>query len=631
MRDAVLDKLGFGDYVRTSWDLPATDHQKIVQDMAPEPFFGRLVEAGVDLSSWLRDVLHPTHAQPNAAHDALAELCAAGAKVWTVNFDPFIEEAALASDLELDVIAWPRDPQRHTVVGELLKPHGSLGGKFIITPADVLRPLSDAWLARLRADLAGSTHVVFVGYSGRDVDFQNVWREVIDDGQQILWFDRPGSDRDHKLRVLKSLPSVEFPASKAHRDRDGKTTYNPSWDFVEWCRTNRLVTSVDGARQASLLGERNSSTFPDLPQSGPIVQARFAQTLGAVQRAQRLLWTAVRTRATRTTALTLLIRSWLNTSSPTARAVTSAWWAIPSVGRAAACRKRLRHYRLVQLFNAGHHRRVVRLTDGLTRRNQLPDALLGLRWGSQKMLGNVAGVIEEAGTTAREGRSTNSALRCVAAFHWCHSLVWAGRFSELRWAFESYFKPIAMITDSRWMAWADYIESCLMLADSGERDVAQALERLDSAITRFAAEGHRTGLVDVRTVQLTALRLVGDIGRYTAAASFLQYEDRTDPLKPFGRQALILELAQALAYKCDGVDLARRIVEPLCHSIFPVHAAVAYVLCGQWETDEAGSTEYLTSAQRIASDQGFRSIATFCDLLSSQPLAARRGTELVFP
>lgn len=631
MRDAVLEKLGFGDYVRTDWDAPATDKQKILQDMAPEPFFGRLTEAGVDLSSWLREVLRPARARPNAAHDALAELCAAGAKVWTVNFDPFIEVAAKAAGCGLHVTAWPQQPQRQSVVGELLKPHGSLCGEFIITPDDVLRPLSDQWLARLKADLAGSTHVVFVGYSGRDVDFQNIWRQVIADGQQILWFDRPGSDRDHKLRVLRSLPAMDFPTSHAHRNEDGTTTYNPSWDFVEWCRKNQLVTVVDDERQGSLLGDRDYFTFPDLPQSGPIVQARLAQTLGADERARGLLWSAARTSATRTAAIKLLLRSWLNTPSPTARAASSLWWVVPSVGPAADWRSRLRHYRLVQLFNAGRHSDVVRLTDELKRRGEMSDALLGLRWGSQKMLGNVLDVIDEARETAREGRSTNSALRCVATFHWCHSLAWTGRFEELRLALESYFRPIAMITDSRWMAWADYIESCLLLADTGGRDVERALARLDSAIARFAAEGHRTGLIDVQTVQLTALRLLDDMPQYIAAARSLQHADRREPMKPFARQALILELAQALAYRCDGVDVAEHIAELLCKSGFPIHAAVAHALRGQWDSNEVRSTEYLRSARRLASNLGLTSIEAFCDLLLSQPHGVRGGTELVFP
>lgn len=142
MRDALLEQLGFNDYVQRDPGAARTAKQKIVQDTAPEPFFGKLTDAGTDLSSWLVDVLKPGDARPNAARHALAELCASGAKVWTVNFDPFIEEAARALDQPLETVAWPREPKRQSTIGELLKPHDSLDGKVIITPADVLKPLS---------------------------------------------------------------------------------------------------------------------------------------------------------------------------------------------------------------------------------------------------------------------------------------------------------------------------------------------------------------------------------------------------------------------------------------------------------------------------------------------------------
>jgi SIR2-like domain len=499
MRDAVLEQLGFSDYVLRDRGAKRTDRHKIVQDMAPEPFFGRLTDAGVDLSSWLVDVLEPGNARPNAAHYALAELCAKGAKVWTVNFDPFIEEAARALHQRLEAVAWPRELQPQHMVGELLKPHGSLDGRIIITPADVLKPLSEAWLRRLKADLVDSTHVVFVGYSGRDVDFQNTWRTVITGGQQVLWFDRPECDREHMSRVLDSVPFVRFPASQAHRNRDGQVTYNPSWDFVRWCRENRLVTLVDNNKQASLLNDRILRAWPALPRSGPIVQARFAETLGDARRNRQLLLRAARNPTRWPPVAKSLTRSWMNTPCTTARLATSAWCLIPSIPLITRWRQRLLHYQLVQLFNIGNHARVLELTDRLKRRGDLSDALLGLRWGSQKMLGAIADVINEAGNAAKDGHSTNNAVRCVAIFHWCHSLVWAGRYEELWSALQSYFRPIAMITDSRWMAWADYIESCLFLADDGRRDVKRALALLDNAIARFAAEAHDTGLVDVRT------------------------------------------------------------------------------------------------------------------------------------
>ncbi|MEW1881067.1 SIR2 family protein [Rhodococcus sp. NPDC080181] len=635
MRDAVLTQLGFRDYVQTDWNADPSANQKVIRDMAPEPFFGRLMEAGTDLAPWLRDVLSPADARANAAHDVLAELCAAGAKVWTVNFDKYIEDAAADLGHEIDVVAWPRQPQPHSAIGELLKPHGTLGGSFIITPADVLRPLANEWLTRLRDDLANSTHIVFVGYSGRDVDFQNIWRDVITGGQHILWFDRPGSEteREHKARVLRPLPSVRFPAAQPHIGRAGEPDYNPSWDFVKWCRDNRLVSNVDVARQDSLLDDRASHDAARPPRSGRIARARFAQTLGDGPRARRLLWRSICVPGTSSVAFRLLTQAWLNTPSATARVAAAGWrWIPAATPRLLVWRDRLHHFHLVQRYGVSDHVTVVSHTDELLRtQGELTDALRGLRWGSQKMLGNHTDVIAEAGQAARESRSTNSAVRCGAIFHWCHSLLWAGRFGELRTVFEGYFRPIAMITDTRWMAWADFIESCLLLADKDNRDVARALTRLESAIGRFSAEGNRTALVSLRTVQLTAMRLRNDTAGYVALAKSLEIENRTAPMATFGRQALILELAQGLAYRLDGTEQARQAVDLLCESQFPVHAVVASALRGQLEPNAGRSEKYLRRAREAAQNNELTSIVAFCDTLLSLPHEARGSIELIFP
>lgn len=58
-------------------------------------------------------------------------------------------------------------------------------------------------------------------------------------------------------------------------------------------------------------------------------------------------------------------------------------------------------------------------------------------------------------------------------------------------------------------------------------------------------------------------------------------EDRRKPMKVFVAQAVMLELAQMLAYHLDDRDTALGIVEPLRQSTFPVHATLATALKGQ--------------------------------------------------
>ena len=55
-------------------------------------------------------------------------------------------------------------------------------------------------------------------------------------------------------------------------------------------------------------------------------------------------------------------------------------------------------------------------------------------------------------------------------------------------------------------------------------------------------------------------------------------EDRRKPMEVFAAQAVMLELAQMMAYHLDDRDPALGIVEPLRQSSFPVHATLATAL-----------------------------------------------------
>jgi NAD-dependent SIR2 family protein deacetylase len=111
LRDGVLEQLGLRDYI-------GDDGLKrsVVEGLAPETFMFELRAGGIDVEDWLTRTLTST---PNAAHVALAQLAAAGARVWTVNFDCLIEQV----DPRLGVVAWPSEPHQPAHV---LKPHGSV-------------------------------------------------------------------------------------------------------------------------------------------------------------------------------------------------------------------------------------------------------------------------------------------------------------------------------------------------------------------------------------------------------------------------------------------------------------------------------------------------------------------------
>ena len=123
-----------------------------------------------------------------------------------MNFDTLIERAS-PSMLRC---AWPSTPSGDA---QLLKPHGTLTGQLIVTADQVLKGLEPPW-ERQRADVEGRT-VIFVGYSGWDLDFQPLWNDALQAADTVLWFDMPDpAEQERKRRLLHAVERsgwLEFP------------------------------------------------------------------------------------------------------------------------------------------------------------------------------------------------------------------------------------------------------------------------------------------------------------------------------------------------------------------------------------------------------------------------------------
>ncbi|MGH3170233.1 MAG: SIR2 family protein, partial [Trebonia sp.] len=240
------------------------------------------------------DVLSGT--QPNAAHHALAGLAAAGSRVWTVNFDTLIERA---SGDGLRTVAWPADPLPDT---QLLKPHGSVGGNLVVTARQVIGKLGGKWEERLRADVRGRT-VLFIGYRGRDLDFQPLWDEVLSEAATVVWFDRWAGDAmseatfKRKLLAgvnargkLKLAPPAPLPPG-ARPD----AAHNPSWDFIAWCQDRGLI-HVDPDLVLRLFEDRPAGerSYPPLPGDSTSARPAVQGMLGDYKGARASYWHAAR-------------------------------------------------------------------------------------------------------------------------------------------------------------------------------------------------------------------------------------------------------------------------------------------------------------------------------------------------
>jgi hypothetical protein len=359
--------------------------------------------------------------------------------------------------------------------------------EIIVTAEQVLAGLDAAWLERLRADVAGRT-VVFVGYRGRDLDFQPVWDAVLGRAVSVVWFERWDGgkcfEEDHKRlllrradasgRLLFALPAAFRPSvPPAARP-------NPSWDFVAWCRDHQLA-GVSPALARQLFDDLPAVRFPPLPGAPgwarPAVQGLLGDYKGA---RNSYLRTALRPCSQRKAAML----------APAA--------ALPAWGRLGRAGELARRKRLAAWSHTARYEAVLRAT------RQLPaDAVstyLILRSQAQRVTGSLDEAAQTAATARIRARGEHHPVRTAhAAFQECLALLWAERLDEARSCLAEYLKPYAALAASRWVAWADFIAGGLAVR---EASADAAFASFLAAETRFRAEAPLDGVVSVKTARL---------------------------------------------------------------------------------------------------------------------------------
>ncbi len=486
IRDQVLTQLGLEAYLPNGRG-STSELVKVAAGLAPEPFMLALTEAGIAVEDWLAGLLSGTG--PNAAHQALAQLAASGARIWTVNFDTLIEAAAPDS---VKCVAWPDDPAKDTGI---CKPHGTVGGKLIVTARQVLKPLASSWLDKLRSDIAGRT-VVLLGYSARDLDLQPVWDDVLTTSAGVLWIDRwshgqpvdeqrkrnllPRTDR---LGLLAFPTPVPVPAGvRAGAQR------NPCWDFIAWCLAHRLITTGPSAIH-QLFEAPDPVSFP--PLRGRVKWARPAVQglLGdySAERASYLrlaLSSGECLHAIRSTGISVINHG----GNGVAAALTPAR-LLPSSGRLGQWRELADRKRITIWARTGRHDAVLRATAGLT--DDAVSTGLILRSGSQRITGSLDLAEATAEAARRKALAEQHPVRIAnAAFQRCLALLWAERLAEARTCLTIDLEPYAALAANRWVAWAGFIAGCLAVrtAASSGHDATDALRLLSSSQDRFSSE-----------------------------------------------------------------------------------------------------------------------------------------------
>jgi SIR2-like domain len=581
LRDAILSQLGLGAFVEGA---PESDPTKLMvaQALAPEPFLSDLKLGRVDIEGWLGEVLG--RGSPNAVHHAVAQLAAGGARVWTVNFDRLIEQIAIG----LKTVSWPDTPGS---AEDLVKAHGSLGGPLIIGAEQVLTPLPSGWVDRLRTDVTDRI-VIFVGYSGRDLDFQPIWNSVLENAREVLWFERPDPcdpprvvDERRKRLLLVDIDRrgrLTFPPPVAPPEGVAATNPNPSWDFLAWCSSRRLV-DVDAALVSALFDPRPMTRLPLLPGDTSWARASIAGHLGAYSTMRAEYSSLVLSRRS-AEAARLLVRSFITHGGARMAALLTVAYALPPVGRLAKGREMLLRKRLTAAYRLGRHRLVLRRTRRL-RADALSTWLI-LRSASLRLLGSLDDAATVADEALRRARLERHVVRTAhAAFQKNMALLWSERIEAATSCLQDELEPLAAVAANRWIAWSQFIAGALEVRGG---DPGRALSQLRLAKERFMAEGLVDGAISTAIAALAAHRLAQDqhsfaleleqlrLLRGTAASGQLYYARHSR----FTAEAIAFEEAEFARCHLSDLVTAERLYADLTRSPYPIHEALGLLgLC----------------------------------------------------
>ncbi|MET8232806.1 SIR2 family protein [Micromonospora sp. NPDC005298] len=590
MRDAILRQLGLADYL----DQPGL--KAIIKGLAPEPFMHALKESGVDVQDWLSRTLRtvePAPPRPNAVHVALAQLAAMGCAVWTVNFDTLVEEA----DADLRAVSWPADPAEP---GEIHKPHGSLPGDLIVTARQVLVGLDQRWREAL-TEAVRHRVVAFIGYSGRDFDFQPLWDGILAEATAVMWFYRPEDGVDEEGRLARLLRSC---ATKGTLFT--VPSPNPSREFVAWCTDNGLV-AVDRDLVDQLPVTPPPRPFPTLGGNLALAQVQVRGVLGDWRGAVRA---GLRTLPRNPDRLKTLKQLGAQVVNNAGRWVTVPLGVIARTPLLPDGKRKVAESKLIAAHSRhGDHQRVLRGTDDLDDRS--PSTLLALRASSLRMTGNLdeaARVGARAYERARQEVDPNQVRVAGAAFQRAYALMWAGRLDECRRCVDEDLRPSVAIAANRMVAWADYLEGSLALHEGD--DVAAAGHYHLSEL-RFRGEGLLDGVVTVLTARLTLTRRTDpggfpgklaelDASRSSTAAFYTRDH-------PFSTEAVILERAEYTRVHEHDLDRAAQLYRTVADaSAYPIQRCSALLGAGLVAVEQGASRTDLHAARDLAAASGVR-------------------------
>ncbi len=186
--------------------------------------------------------------EPNALHYAAAAGLGRGAAVWTTNFDELIETAATHQGIDYHRLLQGDEPSCSCGHGHLVKVHGTISGQTIAARSeDVLQPLDEAWVRRLRTDFAAA-EVAVVGYAGADIDLRTALRGALAGSTIAEWFE---------IEARREVLSRRFGDVLASGRLHLRINDRPDLAFLAWAAARGLAehtpAGVDDATRGALV------------------------------------------------------------------------------------------------------------------------------------------------------------------------------------------------------------------------------------------------------------------------------------------------------------------------------------------------------------------------------------------
>ena len=488
LRDDLTQMLGVMKALK-KYDEPT----EALRSLAPETFMRCLYEGGLDLESWLTRTLD--QGEPNAVHAVLAAALEDGDTVWTVNVDELIERAAGGQ-----VVVTAYDEEVPNPDARLLKPHGTISrGRYLFRSDQVLAPLPANWSRRLIEDCTRS-HVILIGYAGRDVDLRIALDDALRDAANVTWFEL----RKNRRVLVESIPALaRFEDPFVGSDVPAEL----SWDFLRWADGQHLTEAVTD-EQRNTIAIAGDAQVANLQGDTRLARTLLLEKLGYRNAARRLLLPLLLPTDKKRSAKALHeLRSLefyggsLWTKPVLALTSTRAARVLPTSQRRSFDRLHV----TVLSSHEGRHDRALRRAEKAVD----PDdpAILVARAKAERFAGNLDDAL--ALTRRSEARSRLSKPIDVdgvahALYERSFSEIWSGDLDGANRTLRELYGGVDGLAGVRWVAWALWQRACLSIyANDGD----QAIALLGRARTLFISDGLQAGEVAVLTVQLDALRL----------------------------------------------------------------------------------------------------------------------------